>query len=116
MRKAEACWVDETDFINSSNNQGLDLAGKTVAEAKQAVTDWLATRNLGEPKVAFRLRDWLFSRQRYWGEPFPVLHREDGSVELVPDAELPVELPVISDFKPTGRCAIRQRWWVRAWW
>ncbi|MEE9125707.1 MAG: leucine--tRNA ligase, partial [Planctomycetota bacterium] len=75
VRKAEVCWVDETDFINSSNEDGLDLGGMSVAAAKSAVTEWLASRNLGEFRVTFRLRDWLFSRQRYWGEPFPVLHR-----------------------------------------
>ncbi|MHC5071824.1 MAG: leucine--tRNA ligase, partial [Planctomycetota bacterium] len=103
VRKAEVCWVDETDFINSSNDEGLDLSGMSVAAAKSAVNEWLAARNLGKFKVTFRLRDWLFSRQRYWGEPFPVLHREDGSVELVPDAQLPVTLPDLTNFKPTGK-------------
>ncbi len=95
--------VDETDFINSSNEDGLDLSGMSVAAAKSAVNEWLTARNLGEFKVTFRLRDWLFSRQRYWGEPFPVLHRDDGSVELVPDEQLPVTLPNLTNFKPTGK-------------
>ncbi len=103
VRNAEVCWVDETDYINSSNHEGLDLSGMSVAEAKTAVTKWLAARKLGDFKVTFRLRDWLFSRQRYWGEPFPVLHHPDGTVELVPDDQLPVTLPELTDFKPTGK-------------
>jgi leucyl-tRNA synthetase len=102
VRAGRRCWTDEAPYINSRNDQGLDLAGLSMDEAKRAVTGWLAARGLGEAKVTYRLRDWLFSRQRYWGEPFPVVHCEDGSVELVPDAELPVTLPEMEDFQPTG--------------
>jgi leucyl-tRNA synthetase len=83
------------------NDEGLDLAGLSIDEGKKAVVDWLSARGRGEPKTTYRLRDWLFSRQRYWGEPFPVLHTEDG-VELVADDELPVTLPHMDDFKPGG--------------
>ncbi len=82
-------------------NSGL-LDGLPTAQAKAKISDWLAERGLGARSVAYKLRDWLFSRQRYWGEPFPVLHLEGGETKLVPDAELPVELPELDDFKPRG--------------
>ncbi len=102
VRAGEANWLGDADYINSSNAD-FDLAGMSIPEAKKAVTDWLAARGAGEHKVTYRLRDWLFSRQRYWGEPFPVQYLEDGSIELVPDDQLPLELPEMIDFKPTGK-------------
>jgi leucyl-tRNA synthetase len=83
------------------NGQGLSLVGLSVPDAKRAVIAWLQQRGRGEARVTWKMRDWLFSRQRYWGEPFPVLHTEDG-VELVPDSGLPVELPRMDDFRPGG--------------
>ncbi|MEX2207748.1 MAG: leucine--tRNA ligase [Myxococcota bacterium] len=80
-------------------NSGI-LDGLPTAQAKERITAWLAERGLGARSVAYKLRDWLFSRQRYWGEPFPVLHTEDGRVLLVPESALPVELPELDDFKP----------------
>jgi len=73
-----------------------------IAEAKAAMIAWLEERDLGRGKVQFKLRDWLFSRQRYWGEPFPLLHRDDGSVTTVPVGELPVRLPEVEEYKPSG--------------
>jgi leucyl-tRNA synthetase len=94
------CVSDEAPYSGScTNGQGVDLRGLSMAAAKRAVVDWLAARGRGEAKVQYRMRDWLFSRQRYWGEPFPVLHTKEG-VELVPDAQLPVELPQMDDFRP----------------
>jgi len=86
----------------TARNSG-EFDGLSTPEFKQRVTAWLAARGLGEAKVTYRLRDWLFSRQRYWGEPFPILHRPDGSVARVADADLPVTLPPMQDFQPTGR-------------
>ncbi len=115
VRRGKACWTDEAKFINSSNDQGLDLSSFDIAAAKRAVIDWLGKRNIGEAKITYRLRDWLFSRQRYWGEPFPVLLREDGTVELLPDDALPLELPPMEDFAPGGQPEsplIRAKDWV----
>ena len=79
-------------------NSGI-LNGLAVKEAKEKISAWLAEKGLGEATVNYRLRDWLFSRQRYWGEPFPLVHLEDGSVELI--EELPVTLPHVDAYKPT---------------
>jgi leucyl-tRNA synthetase len=78
------------------------LDGLPTPRAKQRMIEWLEHEGKGSRTVSYKLRDWLFSRQRYWGEPFPVLHLEDGTVELVPESELPVLLPELDDFKPHG--------------
>ena len=85
----------------SINSDFLD--GLYIDEAKEAVVAWLEERGLGRGAVQYRLRDWLISRQRYWGCPIPVVYRGDGEAELVPDGLLPVELPEGVEFNPTGR-------------
>jgi leucyl-tRNA synthetase len=85
----------------TSINSGI-LDGLPTAEAKQKIIAWLEERNLGRRRVNYKLRDWLFSRQRYWGEPFPILHGPDGETRTVPIAELPLVPPDLEDFKPTG--------------
>jgi leucyl-tRNA synthetase len=100
VRAGQRCHTAEAPYINSQTD-GLDLSGMKLDAAKKATIAWLAARGRGEPRVQFKMRDWLYSRQRYWGEPFPVLHTQDG-VELVPDQALPVELPMMTDFKPSG--------------
>jgi len=102
VRRGEACWTGEGKLINSANSEGLVLDGMCVRESKPAATAWLAARGLGRQAVKYKLRDWLFSRQRYWGEPFPIIHYDDGSIELVDESELPVRLPEMEDFKPSG--------------
>jgi leucyl-tRNA synthetase len=72
-----------------------------TTEAKQRIIAWLEEQGSGERKINYKLRDWLFSRQRYWGEPFPIIWR-DGKHELLPEKELPLEPPALADFKPTG--------------
>lgn len=81
-------------------NSGF-LDGMATGEAKAAMTAWLEAQNKGVGKVEYRLRDWLFSRQRYWGEPFPIVHLEDGSMMSLPEAELPLTLPPVDAYKPT---------------
>lgn len=85
-------------------NSGF-LDGTPTEEAKPAMIRWLEEQGFGRGRVNYRLRDWLFSRQRYWGEPFPILHGEDGETKLVPAEDLPVSLPVLDDFKPAGALA-----------
>lgn len=97
-----ACWTGNGKMINSANSDGLDINGMEVADSKHAATVWLEERGLGYGSVNYKLRDWLFSRQRYWGEPFPVIHMEDGSIRLVDEEDLPLELPEMAEFKPSG--------------
>ncbi|MFF3454150.1 leucine--tRNA ligase [Streptomyces sp. NPDC002730] len=85
--------------INSANDE-ISLDGLGVAEAKAKITEWLTERGIGEGTVNFRLRDWLFSRQRYWGEPFPIVYDEDGIAHALPESMLPLELPEVDDYSP----------------
>jgi leucyl-tRNA synthetase len=82
-------------------NSGL-IDGLRVKEAKERIVAWLEERKQGKGAVNYRLRDWLFSRQRYWGEPFPLIHLEDGEIILADEAELPVRLPDVETYKPSG--------------
>jgi leucyl-tRNA synthetase len=95
-------FCDEGTSIHSENDR-FRITGLPTAEAKRAITAWLAEQGLGRRAVNYRLRDWLFSRQRYWGEPFPVLLDENDRVGPVPVEDLPVLLPDLDDFKPTGK-------------
>jgi leucyl-tRNA synthetase len=86
-------------------NSGF-LNGLPTAEAKKKITDWLESKNLGKRTINYKLRDWLFSRQRYWGEPFPIVWKKDASGNLyheaLPESALPVLPPELSDYKPTA--------------
>jgi leucyl-tRNA synthetase len=91
------------------------ISGMKTAEAKKAVTAWLEEKGLGKKQVRYKLRDWLFSRQRYWGEPFPILHTESG--QIVPVEDLPVLHPELDDFRPTSSGEpplARAEAWVKA--
>lgn len=97
-----------TDPVTEKAHTGDGLAvnsdflnGLKVKEAKSKMIAWLESQKKGYGKVTYRLRDWLFSRQRYWGEPFPMVHSEDGSVVPLPESFLPVELPPIDEYRPT---------------
>jgi leucyl-tRNA synthetase len=92
----DTCFTGEGFAVNSGFLDGLP-----TAEAKQRIIAWLEEQGSGERKINYKLRDWLFSRQRYWGEPFPIIWRH-GKHELLPDTELPLEPPPLADFKPTG--------------
>ncbi|MCP3958074.1 MAG: leucine--tRNA ligase, partial [bacterium] len=77
------------------------LNGLEIAEAKARMIAWLEEHGKGRAKVQYKLRDWLFSRQRYWGEPFPIVHLEDGTVMPLPEDALPVEIPHVDEYRPT---------------
>jgi leucyl-tRNA synthetase len=83
----------------ASANPEVSLDGLTTPEAKRVIGEWLERAGLGVPTVTFKLRDWLFSRQRYWGEPFPIVYDVEGPIAL-PESMLPVELPDLEDFEP----------------
>ncbi|MCC5831390.1 MAG: class I tRNA ligase family protein [Phycisphaeraceae bacterium] len=85
--------------INSSHGD-LSIDGMKTRRAKAEVIRWLEQHGAGRRRVHFKLRDWLFSRQRYWGEPFPILHGPDGRIRSVDESELPVPLPEMDDFRP----------------
>lgn len=99
-----ATWDDafssyEAKLVNSANDE-ISLDGLGVVEAKAKITDWLREHGVGEGTVNFRLRDWLFSRQRYWGEPFPIVYDEEGIAHPLPESMLPLELPEVEDYSP----------------
>ncbi|MXG25940.1 leucine--tRNA ligase [Streptomyces sp. YIM 132580] len=99
-----ATWDDafssyEAKLVNSANDE-ISLDGLGVVEAKAKITDWLQEHGVGEGTVNFRLRDWLFSRQRYWGEPFPIVYDEEGIAHPLPESMLPLELPEVEDYSP----------------
>jgi leucyl-tRNA synthetase len=92
-------YVGEGAAINSANDT-ISLNGLDVATAKSRIIDWLEEREFGRRTITYKLRDWLFSRQRYWGEPFPIVYDEDGLPRALPDSMLPVELPEVDDYSP----------------
>jgi len=85
--------------INSANDE-ISLNGLRVTEAKAKTIDWLRDKGLGEETITYKLRDWLFSRQRYWGEPFPIVYDEAGNAIALPESMLPVLLPEVADYSP----------------
>lgn len=93
----EEAYTGDGPHINSDWLNGL---GKEEAIEKMA--DWLEENKIGGKKVQYKLRDWLFSRQRYWGEPIPIIHMEDGTMRTVDESDLPLELPVTENYKPSG--------------
>ncbi|MHC4123542.1 MAG: leucine--tRNA ligase [Planctomycetota bacterium] len=97
VRQGKLCFAGEGRAVNSGEFSGL-----STAEFKEKITNWLAEQGLGEKAVNYKLRDWLFSRQRYWGEPFPILHTADGRVVSLPEEDLPLILPKVVDYKPSG--------------
>lgn len=100
IQSGKLCWVEEGTYINSSFSN-LSLHGLNLSQAKQTVIQWLESQGKGEKTVNYKLRDWLFSRQRYWGEPFPILRFPDGTKRVLDLDELPLCPPELEDFKPT---------------
>ena len=99
--EGKRCWTLDGRAINSKN-ETLTLNGLKVKEAKNKMNFWLEENKIGERAISYKLRDWLFSRQRYWGEPFPVLHLADGTVRSLGLDELPLMPPDLDDYKPAG--------------
>ncbi|NLH71627.1 MAG: leucine--tRNA ligase [Verrucomicrobia bacterium] len=97
-------FVDDGISINSANDE-ISLNGLPTPEAKKRIVEWLESKGLGKRAVNYKLRDWLFSRQRYWGEPFPIVWRRDAKGRLrheaLPENELPVQPPQLDNYKPT---------------
>ncbi|HYF52379.1 MAG TPA: class I tRNA ligase family protein [Planctomycetota bacterium] len=95
----DAFFTDDSEgkAVNSGHLNGLP-----TPEAKKKIIAWLESKGLGTKKITYRLRDWLFSRQRYWGEPFPIVWDSENNARALAEEELPVELPPMKDFKPTG--------------
>jgi len=97
VKQGKLCFAGDGKAINSGQFDGLQ-----TAEFKERITNWLEQKGLGRKAVNYKLRDWLFSRQRYWGEPFPILHTEDGRVTGLCEEDLPLELPKVENYKPPG--------------
>jgi leucyl-tRNA synthetase len=97
VRQVKICFTGDGTAINSGQ-----FDGQPTAQFKENITNWLAERGQGQKSVNYKLRDWLFSRQRYWGEPFPILHTEDGRVIGLSEDDLPLVLPHVQNYKPAG--------------
>ena len=97
VRAGKLCFAEHGRAINSGPFNGL-----STAEFKEQITDYLTQEGKGRKAVNYKLRDWLFSRQRYWGEPFPLLHKKDGTVEALSESDLPLTLPEVKNYKPAG--------------
>ncbi len=98
---APECFVDEGVSINSANEE-ISLNSLPTPEAKKKIVEWLTKKGFGKAAVQYKLRDWLFSRQRYWGEPIPIIYLEDGTLKAIDEKELPLELPNLEKFQPSG--------------
>jgi leucyl-tRNA synthetase len=91
----------EEPCVHSSNNE-ISIDGLTYHDAFRTIVEWFESKGIGKKKINFKLRDWLFSRQRYWGEPIPIVHWEDGTMTPVDEKELPLVLPNLAKFQPSG--------------
>ncbi|KFI46584.1 leucyl-tRNA synthetase [Bifidobacterium bohemicum] len=92
--------VNSSIDATKAKGDALSLDGLSVDAAIEKVNEWLESAGVGKGTVSYRLRDWLFSRQRYWGEPFPIVYDEDGVPHLIPDSMLPIDLPDVPDYSP----------------
>ena len=98
----EAAFTEDGPHINSANDRGLDLNGLGKDESIEKAIAWLVAEGAGEERIQYKLRDWLFARQRYWGEPFPIVYDENGVAHALPESMLPVELPDVEDYNPVS--------------
>lgn len=99
--EGKACWTGDGNYVNSSSvKTGLDINGLSKEQGIARTITWLQERGLGKSAINYKIRDWLFSRQRYWGEPFPVIHWDDGEITLLEENQLPLELPQLEKYEP----------------
>ena len=115
---AEGEIEEDTAFAPHSDNEKLidsaQFSGMSSTEAKKAIVEWLESRGRGRPAVSYRLRDWLLSRQRYWGCPIPILYCDECGMVAVPEEDLPVLLPEVEEYLPKGRSPLAAAEdWVR---
>ncbi|MBZ8177251.1 leucine--tRNA ligase [Corynebacterium sp. 3HC-13] len=99
---SEEAFTESGEAVNSANDAGLDINGLAKDEAISQTIAWLGEAGAGREKIQYKLRDWLFARQRYWGEPFPIVYDEDGIPHALPQSMLPVELPGVDDYNPVA--------------
>ncbi len=97
VKQGKLCFTGDGRAVNSGK-----FNGTRTPEFKEKITDWLEQIGQGKKAINYKLRDWLFSRQRYWGEPFPIIHTGDGRVVGLSENDLPLELPKVEDYKPSG--------------
>ena len=98
----EEAFTEDGPHINSANDRGLDINGLGKDEGIEKAIAWLVSEGAGEERIQYKLRDWLFARQRYWGEPFPIVYDENGVAHALPESMLPVELPDVEDYNPVS--------------
>jgi len=103
VEEGEIAWTDCGVMLpfEAPVAKELKLAGRPNEEAKELISNWLVQKKAGKITINYKLRDWLFSRQRYWGEPIPIVHWEDGRMTCVSESELPLVLPELADYKPS---------------
>jgi leucyl-tRNA synthetase len=110
---SDGVFTEDGIAVNSSSIE-LSIDGLPTSKAKDQVVEWLEKKRIGKSAVQYKLRDWLFSRQRYWGEPIPIIHLEDGTAKALSTEELPLELPQLEKFQPSGTTesplALAQDW------
>ncbi|TVS23301.1 leucine--tRNA ligase [Corynebacterium sanguinis] len=99
---SDQAFTGDAPHINSANEEGLDVNGMGKDAAIEASISWLVAHGHGEERIQYKLRDWLFARQRYWGEPFPIVYDENGQAHSLPEDMLPVELPQVEDYNPVS--------------
>lgn len=98
---SKEAFTESGKAVNSAN-ESIDLNGKSKEDAIAAIIPWLEEQGIGREKIQYKLRDWLFARQRYWGEPFPIVYDAEGQAHPLPESMLPVELPEVEDYKPVS--------------
>ncbi len=98
---SKSAYTENGVNVNSANDE-ISINNLPTNEAKEKIIQWLEDRKIGKRMINYKLRDWLFSRQRYWGEPFPLVYMEDGTAKALPESELPIILPEVESYKPSG--------------